>query len=60
MSRLYVHTMRSPRLAEAYCDRMHEATLEQSGQDKKALWGSYAKTSSYEMYLALIKVNFIL
>ena len=49
--------MHSPRLAEAYCDRMHEATQKQNGQHKKALWGSHAENSSYEMYLALIKAS---
>ena len=49
--------MHSPRLAEAYCDRMHEAAQKQNGQHKKALWGSHAENSSYEMYLALIKAS---
>ena len=55
--RLYVHTMDSPRLAESYCDRMYEAELTQRGQQHQGLWGSYGDSTSYDMYLALIKVG---
>ena len=55
--RLYVHTMNSPRLAEAYCDRMYEALLQQDGQHKRVLWGSHTESPSYDMYLALIRVH---
>ena len=55
--RLYVHTMRNPGLAEAYCDRMYNAMAKQQGRSMRpVLWGSYGEPSNYEMYLALIQV----
>ena len=55
--RLYVHTMRNPGLAEAYCDRMYNAVAKQQGRSMRpVLWGSYGEPSNYNMYLALIQV----
>ena len=55
--RLYVHTMRNPGLAEAYCDRMYNAVAKQQGRSTRpVLWGSYGEPSNYDMYLALIQV----
>ena len=34
--RLYVHTLHSPRLAEAYCDRLYERALQEGRLQKQA------------------------
>ena len=59
--RLYVHQMQNPALAEAYCDRMFDATAKQQGRAQRSgMWGSYGNPASYEMYLALIQVHWLL
>ncbi|BDA43540.1 Vam6/Vps39-like protein [Coccomyxa sp. Obi] len=56
---IYVHQMKEPRLAEAYCDRMYEAAAKQKGQlngNQMAAWSGLAAQHNYDMYLALIQV----
>ena len=58
--RIYVHQMKQPRLAEAYCDRMYEAAAKQKGQrigNQMAAWSGLAEQHNYDMYLALIQVD---
>ena len=54
---MYVHTMKSPRLAEAYCDRMYEAGEAKVGRASRVLWSSHSSAESYDMYLTLIKAS---
>ena len=66
LGRVYVHQMKDPRLAEAYCDRMYDAQrpvapkAAAAGGARKGNGGSLAgglgAQPSYDMYLALIQV----
>ena len=56
--RIYVHHMKDPRLAEAYCDRMYEAeAAKQNGKhgQRRASWSAPMRQPSYDMYLSLIQ-----
>ncbi len=60
LCRIYVHQMKDPRLAEAYCDRMYEAAAKQKGQQsgaQMAAWSGLDSQPNYDMYLALIQVE---
>ena len=56
--RIYVHHMKDPRLAEAYCDRMYDAeAAKQSGtrRQHRPSWSAPMRQPSYDMYLSLIQ-----
>ena len=65
--RVYVHQMKDPRLAEAYCDRMYDAQRRVAKTGSAAagarrggggsLAGGLGAQPSYDMYLALIQVE---
>ena len=60
LCRIYVHQMKDPRLAEAYCDRMYEAAAKEKGQQggaQMAAWSGLTSQLNYDMYLALIQVT---
>lgn len=53
--RVYVHQMKAPHLAEAYCDRVYEGS-EGTGPQKAPLWRQRPDPASFQIYLQLVQV----